>query len=267
MMFERSFLWRGLAAFACPARAVPSANSAFSRYAVLLAACLLLVCASALAAPPSLDDDDSYLDAAAPVVADPLEVWNRGVFRVNDVVLDYVARPAYRGYAYVTPEFLRTGLKNVFHNLAFPVRFVNNLLQGKGKAAGVEMSRFVLNTTAGLGGFFNVAKYHKPVVPVDDEDLGQTFGVWGMGEGFYIVWPLLGASTARDSAGRVGDYFLDPLTYVEPWELSWGLAAGRTFNQLDDILDLYDDMKRSAIEPYSAVRDAYVQYRRAKVAK
>ncbi len=231
-------------------------------------ACLLLFAGNAsFAAAPSLDDDDNYLDAVAPVVPDPLESWNRGVFVFNDAMLDYVARPAYKGYAYVTPRFLRTGLKNMFRNLLFPVRFVNNLLQGKGKAAGVEMSRFVLNTTAGLGGFFDVAKSHKPIVPVDAEDLGQTFGVWGMGEGFYIVWPLLGPSTARDSVGKVGDHFLDPITYVSPWELSLGLSAGRTFNELDDILDLYDEMKRSAIEPYSATRDAYVQYRRSKVAK
>ena len=234
-----------------------------------LIAGLLLLCveASSFAAVKSLDEDDDYLDAHAQVVADPIEPWNRAMFKFNDAMLDYVARPAYKGYAYVTPQFVRTGIKNFFHNLAFPVRFVNNLLQGRPRAAGVEMSRFILNTTAGLGGLFDVAKDKEPVVPVEDEDMGQTFGVWGAGEGFYIVWPLLGPSTLRDSTGMVGDYFLDPVTYVQPWELSLGIDAGRTFNELDDILDLYDDLKRAAIEPYSSVRDAYVQYRRAKIAK
>ena len=235
---------------------------------LLVAALLLLLAgAPAFAAVPSLDDDDNYLDATGQVVADPIEPWNRAVFKFNDAMLDYVARPAYKGYAYVTPQFMRTGIKNFFHNLAFPVRFANNLLQGKGKAAGVEMSRFVLNTTAGLGGFINVAKDKKTIVPVDDEDMGQTFGAWGAGEGFYIVWPLLGPSSARDSVGMVGDYFLDPVTYVRPFELSLGVSATRTFNQLDDVLDRYDDLKRVAVEPYSSARDAYIQYRRAKVAK
>ena len=238
--------------------------------------CLLILVAGLLSLPmadpsfaavKSLDEDDDYLESHGHVVADPLEPWNRAVFKFNDAVLDYVARPAYKGYAYVTPKFMRTGIKNFFHNLSFPVRFVNNLLQGKGKAAGVEMSRFVLNTTGGLGGFFDVAKGKETIVPVEDEDMGQTFGVWGVGEGFYIVWPLLGPSSARDSVGRVGDYFLEPLNYVQPSELSLGLSAAKTFNELDDVLDLYDDLKRAAIEPYSSVRDAYVQYRRAKIAK
>lgn len=218
---------------------------------------------------PSLDeDDDFYLGKVEQVISDPLEGWNRAMFKFNDALLDYVARPLYKGYAYVTPRFFRQGVKNFFHNLLFPVRFVNNLLQGKGRAAGVEMSRFVLNSTAGLGGFIDVAKSHKPIVPVDDdEDMGQTFGVWGVGEGIYIVWPLLGPSNLRDSAGMVGDHFLDPVTYVWPDGLSYALAGYRTFNKLDDILDLYDSMKRSAVEPYAAVRDAYTQYRRAKVAK
>ena len=239
-------------------------------FGFVLAACLTLstVAGDAFGAVRSLDDDDeAYLDAPGHVVADPFEPWNRAVYYFNDAMLDYVARPAYKGYTYITPSFVRTGVKNAFHNLMFPVRFTNNLLQGKGMAAGVEMSRFVLNTTAGVGGLFDVAKHHKPIVPVDEEDMGQTFGVWGIGEGFYIVWPVFGPSTARDSVGMVGDHFLDPITYVQPWELSFGLTAGRTFNDLDEVLDLYDDLKRSAIEPYSSVRDAYVQYRRAKVAK
>lgn len=240
------------------------------RLFLAIAAGLLILFAGSvsLAAVPSLDEDDNYLDAAGKVVvADPLEPWNRAMFTFNDAVLDYVARPAYKGYSYVVPKFMRTGIKNFFHNLSFPVRFANNLLQGRGKAAGVEMSRFVLNTTAGLGGFFDVAKGKTPIVPVEDEDMGQTFGVWGVGEGFYIVWPFFGPSSARDSVGQVGDYFLEPLNYVQPMELSIGLTATKTFNDLDQVLDLYDDLKRTAVEPYSAVRDAYVQYRRAKIAK
>jgi phospholipid-binding lipoprotein MlaA len=235
---------------------------------LLIALALALTCAvSAWGAVPSLDEDDeNYLDQVARV-PDPLEPWNRAMFRFNDALMDHVARPAYKGYAYVTPEFMRSGIKNFFHNLAFPVRFVNNLLQGRPRAAGVEMSRFILNSTAGLGGLIDVAKSHKPVVPVEDEDFGQTLGVWGVGEGFYIVWPLLGPSSARDTVGLVGDAFLDPVNYVQPWWLALSIDAGKTFNELDDILDLYDDLKRVAVEPYSSMRDAYIQYRKAKIAK
>lgn len=241
--------------------------STYRHFFVSLLLALLLACPAAMAAEPNIDDEEDYLDFVGELVPDPIEPWNRAMFRFNDALLEYVARPAYKGYAYITPKFMRTGIKNFFHNLAFPGRFINNLLQGRPKAAGVEMSRFILNTTAGLGGFINVAKHHKPVVEVEDEDFGQTLGVWGAGEGFYIVWPVLGPSTARDSVGLVGDYFTDPVTYVQPWEAGLAISAGRTFNELDDILDLYDTMKRAAIEPYSSMRDAYVQYRRAKIAK
>ena len=212
-------------------------------------------------------EDDDYLEAYTQIVPDPIEGWNRAMFAFNDVLIDYAFRPLHDGYSYVTPEFFRTGVSNFFHNALFPVRFVNNLFQGRGYAAGVEMSRFVLNSTAGIGGLIDVAKHKKPIVPVEDEDLGQTFGVWGMGEGFYIVWPILGPSTARDSVGMVGDHFLDPVSYVRPSLTSIGLATGRAFNDLDDTLDTYDDLRKTAIEPYTSIRDAYVQYRRAQVEK
>ncbi len=217
----------------------------------------------------SLDDDDAYLDAAynTQLIPDPLEPWNRAVFVFNDGFITYAARPLNKVYVTITPQLLRDSLRNFFFNLAFPVRFANNLLQGKGRMASLEFSRFIINTSAGIGGLFNVASRHREFDGMDPEDMGQTFGVWGVGEGLYLYWPLLGPSTARDSVGVVGDYFLDPLTYVEPWQLSWSLAGGRVFTNLDAILDAYDDVTKSAIEPYTAVRDAFVQYRRAKVAK
>ncbi len=224
-------------------------------------------CAKAVVVDFDSEYEDEAFDAVGTGVYDPLEGFNRVVHSFNDGVIDYVARPLYKGYVYVTPSFFRTGVKNVFYNALFPVRFTNNLLQGKGKAAGVEMSRFVLNTTAGLGGMINVAKNHKTIVPVDEEDLGQTFGVWGMGEGFYLVLPFFGPSSLRDTVGRVGDHFLDPVSYIQPTGLSIGLGGSRAFNDLDGVLDTYDDLKRSSIEPYSSFRDAYIQHRRAKISR
>lgn len=234
----------------------------------LLLCCMIVANAqTAFCAEALPDDDEDYLDVVSRVIPDPIEGWNRAMFSFNDTIIEYVAKPAYKGYEFVTPRFMRTGLKNFFHNAAFPVRFVNNILQGRGRAAGVEMSRFILNTTAGVGGLFDVAKHHKPIVPVEDEDMGQTLGVWGFGEGFYIVWPLMGPSTVRDTFGMAGDYFLHPASYIRPWELGVGVKAVNVFNDLDETLDLYDTLKHAAIEPYSSVRDAYVQYRRAKIDK
>ena len=218
----------------------------------------------------SLDDDDSYLDEAyeSQLVADPLEGWNRAMFVVNDKLVTFVARPLSNAYTTVTPQFFREGTNNFFTNLLFPVRFVNNLLQGKGTAAGQEFGKFFINTTAGIGGVFNVAaKTHPELSALDTEDFGQTLGVWGMSEGVYLYWPLLGPSSVRDSVGQVGDWAADPLTWLKPVWASYTLKGVRAINSLEDTLDLYDSMTKSAIEPYTAIRDAFTQYRRAKIAK
>lgn len=217
----------------------------------------------------SLDNDDQYMNAAfsTQLIPDPLEPWNRAMFVLNDGIITYVARPLNTGYTTVTPKLLQDSIFNFFRNLMFPVRFANNLLQGKGHEAGLEFSQFIINTSAGLGGLFNVAKRHPEFASLDSEDFGQTLGVWGVGEGMYLYWPILGPSTARDTVGKVGDYFLDPITYIKPWQASWSLVGMRTLSELDGILDAYDDITKSAVEPYTAVRDAFVQFRRARVAK
>jgi phospholipid-binding lipoprotein MlaA len=221
-------------------------------------------------AVPSLDDDDAYLEATETqqIIADPLEPWNRFWFKFNDISYNYVLRPLNQGYTTIVRKPVRTGIKNFFHNLGAPLRMAHNLLQGKGMAAGVELSSFVLNSTAGLGGIFDVAASHKKVVEVHNEDAGQTLGVWGMGEGFYLVWPLLGPSNARDSLGMGIDYFANPQRYIiDDWEIEIGLAAINAFNSFDEMLDTYDKMKGMSVEPYSSLRDAFTQYRRAQIAK
>ncbi|MDL2209593.1 VacJ family lipoprotein [Desulfovibrio sp. OttesenSCG-928-O18] len=218
----------------------------------------------------SLDSDDDFLDEVydTQLVPDPLEGWNRAMFVFNDGVITYVARPVNTAYTTVTPQFFRDGMGNFFTNLLFPVRFINNLLQGKGYAAGQEFGKFIINTTAGLGGFINYTGLNHPeLASLDSEDFGQTLGVWGVGEGMYLYWPLLGPSSARDTVGKVGDWAADPVTWVNPWWAPYAIKGLRTVNELEEILDVYEDVTKSAIEPYTAVRDAYIQYRRAKVAK
>lgn len=116
-------------------------------------------------------------------------------------------------------------MKNFFSNILFPVRFINNILQFRFMEAGVEFGRFFINTTTSAG-FADVAKGLKTVVPVDPagEDFGQTLGRWGLGHGFYLVWPFIGPSSARDTVGRVGDLFAEPMFYLQPWELSAATA-------------------------------------------
>ncbi len=219
--------------------------------------------ASSTHAGITVDSLDDYDDTVKPTISDPLYPWNRFWFGFNDIFYIHVARPAYRVYDFIMPDEFQSGLKNFLHNILFPVRFVNCLLQGKPKAAGVEFGRFIVNSTVGFGGFINVTKGRKTVVDVDSigEDFGQTLGVWGVGHGFYIIWPFIGPSSARESVGLIGDYFMDPTFYLQPWELAWGTAGTLRFNSLGEILPTYEDLSKAAVDPYVAMREAYILFR------
>ncbi len=217
----------------------------------------------------TFDDDAEYSFDNNYEVNDPFEGWNRFWFGFNDVLYVDVLKPLHKGYSAVTPWELRAGVSNFFHNLLYPVRFVSCMLQGKFAEASVESARFVVNTTAGFGGLMNPAKEKKPLIKIsdDEEDMGQTLGVWGFGEGFYLVWPFLGPSSLRDTAGLTGDYFLNPISYVTPWTASTGLKSYNEFNSFDRQLADYEELKKAAVEPYTAIRNAYVQSRRSRVAR
>jgi phospholipid-binding lipoprotein MlaA len=219
------------------------------------------------------EDDDSGLledeqtDAPPQVrVADPLEPWNRAMFVFNDKCYFWVLKPVAQGYKVVMPELFRRGIKNFFYNLGMPVRLVNCVLQGKGRGAAGEGGRFLYNTTVGVLGFGNpAAKY--PFLNPDAEDFGQTLGKYGIGHGIYIVWPLLGPSSIRDTVGFGGDYFLTPTTYVEPMPARVGISGGEKINQVSFQIGDYETFKAAALEPYTSARDAYIQYRKGKVEK
>ena len=211
----------------------------------------------------SLDDYDTEPVAS---IADPIEPWNRFWFHFNDIFFMYIAKPAYTGWTWLVPECFRNGINNFFHNLLFPTRFINSLLQFRFFEAGVEFGRFMMNTMSSAG-FADVARNKKTIVPVDPsgEDFGQTLGRWGFGQGFYVVWPFIGPSSLRDTIGRVGDCFTDPLFYVHPWELATGAEIGFRFNALGDVLPTYEDLKSIAVDPYLAMREAYANFRNAQV--
>ena len=198
-------------------------------------------------------------------VADPLSPWNRAMFHFNDKLYFWALKPLARGYKAIAPDFVRTGVKNFFRNIATPIRLVNCILQAKGNAAAVEFSRFVVNTTIGVLGFGSPADKYPRLIPPDSEDLGQTLGNYGIGDGFYIVWPIFGPSTLRDSIGRAGDFFLDPISYVDPAEASIGIRGFDTVNNTSFRIGDYESFKKSAIDPYTALRDVYLQIRENKI--
>ncbi|HWI40304.1 MAG TPA: VacJ family lipoprotein [Verrucomicrobiae bacterium] len=199
-------------------------------------------------------------------IADPLEPWNRAMYHFNDKLYFWVLKPVAQGYNVVAPEPVRISVRNFFFNLTMPIRFVNSLLQGKVGAAGTELGRFGINTTVGIAGLFDVAQSAFDLSP-QKEDFGQTLGFYGMPGVFYIVWPVLGPMTLRDTIGFAGDLFLDPVNYLgNPW-ISAGIHAYDRVNDTSLKLGQYEDLKKDAFEPYSAVKDAYVQYRKGLIAK
>jgi len=214
------------------------------------------------------DEDFELLEAelAEQVVkvADPLEPLNRIMFNINDRLYFWVVKPIAQAYRDVTPEPARFGIRNFFNNLTTPIRLVNCLLQGKGGSANTELRRFVVNTTEGILGFGDPARDRLGLQPVE-EDLGQTLAVHGIGDGFYIVLPLLGPSTMRDAAGRVGDLFLNPVAYVEPWEASVAITGGKVTNENSFRIGDYEDFKAAAPEPYVAMREIYIQHRNKQI--
>ncbi len=216
-------------------------------------------------------EDDEFMDAefddlagGAVSVADPLRPVNYAVYLFNDKLYFWILKPVASGYKVVIPSEIRVCTVNFFNNLYMPVRFTNCLLQGKFRNAAAEFGKFFINTTAGGLGVGDVARRYPELDP-PEEDFGQTLGFWGFGNGFYLVLPVLGPSTLRDGIGRLGNWAVDPLSYLEPWQLSYGVWAYKNINATSFRIGDYETIKDAAIEPYEAFRDGYIQYRRTKV--
>lgn len=217
----------------------------------------------------SLSDASAGEEETEPVgspedtVPDPFEPLNRAFFEFNDKLYFWALKPVATGYKTVVPEEVRVCIRNFFTNLAFPVRFANNLFQGKFFGAFEETCGFLVNSTVGFGGLADIAtavdlKRH-------DEDLGQTLAVYGFGPAFYINWPFFGPSTLRDTIGTAGDIFLDPLTYLGDY---WYAPYSRGLNIVNETslrIGDYESLKKAALDPYVALRDAYYQNRLSKI--
>lgn len=192
---------------------------------------------------------------------DPWESFNERTFAFNFNVLDrYALKPAARIWSRALPEDVRHGLARALDNLGMPRRLVNKALQGRLPGAGEELARFLLNTTVGLGGFFDVSSRFG--LKESDADTGQTLGVYGFKPGPYLVLPILPPLTVRDAIGYAADSFLDPLSYfVTPLLANIGRSAAYTINERADHMTEYDDVEDTSLDLYAAVRNGYLQRR------
>jgi len=195
----------------------------------------------------------------------------------NDKVFTYALEPVSKVYADAVPQPFRLGLSNFIHNINFPVRLFNNLLQLKFQNSSDEIERFIINSTIGLGGFMDPAQNHMktPILP-HNEDFGQTLGYYGIGPGYHIVLPFLGPSNVRDILGRTGDSYLSPLVNVrgledykipKNTEQSIGINTIEIINKTSLHLGEYDNLKKDAIELYTFFRDTYEQKRISDIAE
>ncbi len=230
-------------------------------YAILLAAALVMSACTSRPAPAS-GDAVAQTDQAN----DPLEGTNRFLYRVNDGLDTYVFRPVAVGYRRVLPGGVRRSVHNVLANASSPVLFVNDVLQTKPRRAGDTMMRFLINSTAGGAGLFDVATDWG--YPAHSTDMGMTLALWGVGDGPYLFVPVIGPSGARDLSGYAGDVLVDPFT----WASFGGSAAvdGTRFgvgavDKRERLIETVDDVKRNALDPYATFRSVYRQNRQSTI--
>ena len=236
---------------------------------------------SDVAEKPSDDPFDPFAKSGEEGVEeyDPWEPLNTKVFEFNRQVDRWVLKPVAQGYNFVMPDPVQIGISNFFYNLRFPPRFFNNVFQGKAKGAGIEVGRFLVNSTAGIGGFFDVAQHLDLKTP--EEDTGQTLGFYGVKPGPYVVLPLLPPFNVRDLVGFVGDIALNPINWlVAPIIEINGVPSviahknrmtsttvqlgGRVFEIVNDRslnLEKYQGVEEATLDLYAAVRNAYLQKR------
>ncbi|WUR13166.1 VacJ family lipoprotein [[Empedobacter] haloabium] len=201
--------------------------------------------------------------AVGPDKRDPMENWNRAVFQFNDTVDTYALKPVATGYKNVTPGFVQTGVSNFFGNLSDVWSAANNLLQGKGAEGMSDVMRVALNSTFGLLGVLDIAS--EAGLPKHKEDFGQTLGKWGVQSGPFVMLPLLGPSTLRDTVGLPLDMAGDPWGYKEPVNVRNIGAVTRVVDQRAALLDASTLLEDAALDRYEFLRDGYLQRRQSQV--
>lgn len=213
--------------------------------------------------PASNGSDEEFGEweqETAAEVSDPLEPINRGVFWFNEQADRFVIKPVAKGYDWALPKPVKRGVSNVFDNLFTPVVAVSDLLQGNLRESAQDVGRFVINSTVGVVGIFDVATGWG--LEKRREDIGQAFGTWGIGSGPYLVLPILGPSNVRDGVGLVGNYFLLPQNYIEDDGARWGVTLLGGIDTRYRLLDASTVLEQAALDRYAFVRSSYAQHRR-----
>lgn len=201
------------------------------------------------------------------VINDPFEEQNRRVMAFNKVIDDNVIHPTITGYRTITPQPVRSGLRNVLRNLHSPITLANQVLQGDMDGAGTVVVRTVINTILGIGGVFDLAGYEG--IDYEPEDFGQTLAVWGVDHGPYMVVPFIGPSSLRDYTGYFADGYADPLRLylfnIDEQPLYYGKFGADYLDLRDSLMDTMTELEASSFDYYAAVRSTYYQHRQALV--
>lgn len=211
------------------------------------------------------DYDDDPFKSERVTIDDPIESFNRTMHNFNDKLYFWILKPVATGYKAAVPEPARISVKNFFSNLRYPARLVSCLFQGDFAGAATETGRFAINTVWGIGGLMDPSAGKELNLQMQDTDLGETLGVYGVGHGFYIVWPFFGPSSPRDSLNFLGNQVLYPLSFLNIWYASLMTTSVETINRTSLRIGDYEALVEAAIDPYVAVRDAYAQYRMHEV--
>ncbi len=215
--------------------------------------------------------EDDLEEYGVLLIADPLEPLNRATFTLNHGIYVYLFTPISKGYKTVFPKVVRTGIHNAYENVKFPIRFVNDTLQGNFERAGLETGKFMVNSVVGVGGLGRPSDHIPALADIPSGNTGQTFAKWGIPHGAYLVLPVLGPSSVRDTVGLAGDYALNPVSWVTilfggyAWTMA--IPSVNTLRSLPVQMDIYEAATKDAIDPYVAARSAYVQFREEDAAK
>ena len=237
----------------------------FFRTVPLWLTSLLMLGLAGCATPPPASNPEAL--AYYRETNDPLEPFNRKMYAVNNALDAAILRPAAKAYVFVLPDAIRTGIHNMLGNLGTPVTLSNDMLEGKPRRAGDTYMRFLINTTVGCLGFFDVAT--KWGYPAHSADFGMTLANWGVHPGPYLYLPVLGPSDPRDFAGFGVDIAADPFTWVGQGAavtgLNWGRWALTALDARSRLLGTISNVKKTALDPYATFRSLYRQHRQSQI--
>lgn len=232
---------------------------------LLLSVCLVASSVAACATRPPASDPAALAEYEE--TNDPLEPTNRVFYVINNGIDTVLLRPAAQAYRFVFPQPVRNGVHNLLSNLSTPVLLGNDILEAKPRRAGDTTMRFLINTTVGVVGVFDVAKDWG--YPAHDAGFGTTLALWGLPEGPFLFLPVLGPSNPRDAVGFGVDTAMDPFTWVGQGAavtaLNWSRYAVSAVDQRERVLDAVDQIKKTALDPYATFRSLYRQHRASEI--